>query len=233
VEVYLVIDDEDTMEMVTDDTNAALGMTYTMSTFLSEGSHYYHFEAHVGQEIVRYPNNNFLQGPEIYDPHILMTGYWPENPVDGDEVTFFVHLKYGHGISPDVQKLIIDEEEYTLSIESGDLQDGMNLTRKVKLEKGSHSYGFLIEVDGIELSPADRTITVSSGPGQDDDDVDVDTGGKGKSTALIVVVVIIVLIIVGVVAFFIVRRGKPPSIWSEEFEEDEASEGHVDGVRGL
>ena len=220
--------------MVTDDTDAAAGLTFTLGSFLSEGSHYYHFEAHVDEEVIRYPTNNFLQGPDIYDPHIILSGYWPEDLVDGDEVTFFLHLQYGHGVYPDVQKLIMDDEEYTLSIESGDLVDGMNLSRKAMVEKGSHSYSFLIEIDGIELSPAERTFTVASGPVQDDDvDVDVDTSSEGKPAAFIVVLLIIVLIVVGVVAFFIVKKGRPPRILSEDFEEDEASEGHVDGVRGL
>jgi hypothetical protein len=234
VEVYLVVDEEDTLEMTTDDSDASAGMTFSLSRFLPEGAHYYHFTAYVGDEEIRYPKNNYLQGPDIFDPHIIGSGYWPEDPEDGDEVTFFVHIQYGHGIYPDVQKLIIDEEEYTMSIESGDLVDGMNLTRKVRMEKGSHIYSFLIEIDGTELSPAGRSITVSSGQAADDDaDVDVDTSNEGRPAAFVVVIIILVLIIVGIVGFFIIRRGKPPRIIDEEFEEAEASEGHVDGVRGL
>ena len=209
-------------------------MTYTLSLFLTEGSHYYHFEAHVDDRVTRYPSRGLLEGPDIFDPQIILSGFWPEDSIEDDEVTFYVHFQYGHGLFPDVQELIIDDEEYTLSIESGDPIDGLNLTKKVKMEKGSHTYRFMIEVDGIKLTPATRTITVSSRPGpDDDDDVHVDTNTEGKPAAFVVVIIIIILIIVGIVAFFLVRKGKPPEDVDEEYEEDEASEGHVSGIRGL
>jgi hypothetical protein len=80
-------------------------------------------------------------------------------------------------------------------------------------------------------------MVVAASPDEDDDDdtgVEIDTDNEGRPAAFVVVILIVVLIIVGIVAFLIVRGVRPPKrLMEDNYEEDQASEGHVDRVRGL
>ncbi|MGA1819412.1 MAG: Ig-like domain-containing protein [Thermoplasmatota archaeon] len=233
-EMYLFVDDGEEMVegMTTEDTDPASGVEFRVSTLLTSGSHSYYFKAEIDGSTLRYPRNGELMGPDVYDPEIILEGYVPEGPYEGDDVTFFVHFRYGLGRSPEVQKVVVDGEELILDIESGDPIDGMNLTRTMKLEKGTHRYNFEIEVDGREIVTSERTLRVNPKEQVDDDDINIDPDkGSGPGT-FVLIVIIVLLVILGIAAFFIIRY-RPPKKPPEEFEADGSSEGNVGNVRGL
>ncbi|MGA1792454.1 MAG: Ig-like domain-containing protein [Thermoplasmatota archaeon] len=234
-DVYLFVDDGEELVdgMATEGTDPSSGVEFRTSTMMSSGSHSYYFLAEIDGSTFRYPRNGELMGPDVYDPQIILDGYIPEGPFEGDDVTFFVHFRYGLGRSPDVQKVVVDGDEFTLDIESGDPIDGMNLTRTMKLDKGTHTYRFEIEIDGREIVTSERTLRVNpQEPVDDDDDIDIETDKGSGPGVFVLIVILLLLVVLGVAAFFMIRY-RPPKKPSEEFEEDGASEGHVGNVRGL
>jgi hypothetical protein len=143
-----------------------------------------------------------------------------------------VIYRYGHGTTPDVQKLVLDGTEYSLAVSNGDAIDGLNLTRRVQLDAGRHTYRFIVQVDEIDLSTMERSLDVKEVSSDDDDEVVIDPGEKESPAFFVVVILLIILAVVGVSAFFILKY-KPPKKPEEDFEEALASEGHVSNIRGL
>jgi hypothetical protein len=231
-DIYLVVDGEDYHAMVKEEGNPQQGASYTAQLFLPEGIHSYHFQAELEGEIIRYPANGALNGPDIFDPVIIEQGHFPLGPEDGEQVTFFIIFRYGHGTTPDVQKLVLDGTEYSLAVSDGDAIDGLNLTRRIQLDAGRHTYRFIIEVDGIDLSTLEGSFDVEAVTSDDDDEVVIDPGEKESPAFFVVVVLLIILGIVGIAAFFLMKY-RPPKKPEEDFEEALASEGHVSNIRGL
>ncbi|MGA1873273.1 MAG: Ig-like domain-containing protein [Thermoplasmatota archaeon] len=237
-DVYLFVDDGeelvDSMFLVESGADPSSGVEFRITVTLPTGSHSYYFVAEMNDITVRYPRNGELIGPDVFDPLIEYDGFTPEDPEDGDDVTFFVHYRYGLGAVPDVQKVIVDGDEYTLDIESGDPIDGMNLTRKVRLDKGTHTFRFEIEVDDRRIVTEERTMRVYQSSAADDDDAHIDIEpSKGSGPGLFALIIVILLLVgLGVAALVLVRY-KPGKKRQVGYEDDEASEGHVDNVRGL
>jgi len=229
-DVFLVVDGEDPYSMIKGGGNPEQGTSYSAQLFLPEGMHNFHFQAGLEGEIIRYPANGALNGPEIFDPVVVDHGHFPQDPGEGDQVTFFLIFRYGHGTSPDIQKLEMDGREYSLTVSDGDAIDGLNLTRRITLEEGRHTYRFIIEVDGIDLSTMETSLNVKAA--SSDDEPTIDPGERESPAFFIAVVVLIALSIAGVAAFFIIRY-RPPKRPEEDFEEALASEGHVSNIRGL
>lgn len=230
--VYLVVDDLDYFEMVTDDDEPDKGQVFTVSTFIDEGNHMYHFEAELDDLIIRYPGNGELQGPDVFDPKIVDSGVKGDFHTSGGAVGFFITLRYGLGETPDDVKLILDGNEYPLFDAGGDIREGMNLTRNMKLDPGTHRFTYFVLIDGIELATMEEQIVVEDASNNDDEEVDINEK-KGLDPVTIVVIVIGVIVLIAVVLYFLSRKG--PGTASDKDAEEEVTweEGTNSNIRGL
>lgn len=232
-EVYVVLDEMDYYEMVSDNDDPVEGMRYSVSTFLGEGNHMHHFEAVLDQLTVSYPSGGELIGPDVFDPEISDSGIKGEIE-EGENVEFFITIIYGLGETPDEVTITLDGIDYSLFAGGGDILTGMNLTRSFQLEPGSYTYSFYVMIDGKELTTGQRSINIQGSAVDDDDSVPVNS--RGGLDPMVIVLIVVVILILGVLVYiFYLRRGPPDKNDEESWEDEDVSwdDERSGNIRGL
>ena len=198
--------------------NPETGVEFYYITDLEEGPHTFHFEARLGLDFYRYPATGELEGPVVYDPKVISSGYLPGDLEDGDEATFFAVFQYGHEKAPTVHVVVLDGTEYELTASSGDIATGVNYTRTVELSEGSHSYSFRFEVEWDVLTTSTRSFDVDPLDDGDDPPSEDPTPAEeeGVNPIVIFVIVILVVAIVVVIYFMFIRKKEEPDEWDAE-----------------
>ncbi len=160
--------------------------------------------------------------PELTDGEMT-----PETGDTDTEFTFSVHYSDPDGDPPEVIEVVIDGENYTMTLKPGENASNGIYEKKMKLPKGDHKYYFKASDDQAPAKPGDDNTPTSSEEAKSTPKV---TEAEAKEEAadnsvtyiLIIIVVIIILAILG----FIMSRRKPtqgptPHEVEEEAEEEE------------
>lgn len=221
---YLVMDDI-RMELEESSGNPESGLEFEITTALSEGEHEFHFEADLEGTVYRYPDLGEIQGPTVHYPEILDFGYIHlEDQKTSSDYTFFVNYRYRADLDPTSVTVLVDGNEKDMFERTGDALTGINFTRDIEVQEGSHRIEFRIDADGTRISSDEMTLIVD--PEYDDDTSDpsgpasTDTDDNGSTTTYIIIG-LLVIIIVGGIIFFMMRR-KPSDNeerWAEEEDE--------------
>jgi len=121
------------------------GTIFSSSMKLSEADHSYHFEAALGNDQFRFPQNGELLGPNVAgleDPYLSGGKVGPEEGGLSTEFTFEVTWTGKNGESPSKVVVVLDGEEVALSEQSGSPSKGMLYSGTMNLDEGDHPYYF-------------------------------------------------------------------------------------------
>jgi hypothetical protein len=142
--VKLILDGSE-MVLAGDGGSPVSGTIFSSSMKLREADHSYHFEAALGNDQFRFPQNGELLGPNVAgleDPYLSGGKVGPEEGGLSTEFTFEVTWTGKNGESPSKVVVVLDGEEVVLSEQSGSPSKGMLYSGTMNLDEGDHPYYF-------------------------------------------------------------------------------------------
>jgi len=216
-----LIVDATTYTLTGDGSDPEYGTEYSWRGTLPEGDHFHHFTATMGGINLRYPEDGEIEGPLIHDPFLKAEGAFPEDPAEGDEITFFVVYVNRFGDDPVKQEVVLDGRGHTLTAISGTPETGLNLTYKTVLDPGDHLFRFEVDTGREVIESVDHPLHVEPGNGGGTEQ----TGdGNGSSTFVTLIIIIVILSALSLAAYFFVFRS------GEDVPGEEDPEGDTEDV---
>lgn len=159
------------------------------------------------------------------------------SPEQGDidtKFTFSVYYYDADGDPPGQVKVVIDGEEYDMSLDSGTAANG-TYVYKTKLSKGAHSFYFTATDGNKTAMGGDTSTPISSSTSRETSEIE--DVSEGIDWILILLIIIIIILIIAIIGVALYRSKKPrademeipPDDFDEEpFEEPEEYEDEED-----